>query len=258
MSNRSEFWELLLSLRAGATLTLLSIFVIGVLLMGLVSNTLYSLLVDPASLGVGMARVLLFCGVLVAAAYGLYWREQHKPRRVQVVLDESRLAPPHRGLVWLLGPGSVEHALHTIRHHAGGLADGQVLHCWLVMQRGNAAVQIASNTLASQVAENKLAARLEPVLVDRPDVESTYQAVRHVFEQKAPAEGLSERDVVADITGGTKPMTTGMVLASLDGARDLEYVESQRDDAGDPIPGTLHVVWVNKSFRLEKTDGQAD
>ena len=41
-----------------------------------------------------------------------------------------------------------------------------------------------------------------------------------------------------------------MVLASLDGARDLEYVESERDERGNPIPGTLHVVWVNKTFRL--------
>jgi hypothetical protein len=116
--------------------------------------------------------------------------------------------------------------------------------------KGCEAIQAAYNALATQVAEEKLDVRLEQIFVDRLDVEAAYHAVQHVFEREAPAEGLLERDVIADITGATKPMTTGMVLASLDGARDLEYVESQRDERGNPIPGTLHVVWVNKTFRL--------
>jgi len=266
-SRSSEFWELLLSLREGATLALLSIFIIGVLVVGLISNLVYEVLMSAGDLNEqAMLRVAAACGVLMAVAYGLYRLERRGLGRIEVSVDESRLAPPHRGLIWLLGPGPVEHALHAIRYHAGrqpsqgprsglGPHSDQGLHCWLVMQRGNEAVQAAYNALASSVAEEKLAARLEPVLVERLDVEVTYQAVCHVFEREAPAVGLAERDVIADITGGTKPMTAGMVLAALDGARDLEYVESLRDDEGRPVPGTLRVVWVDKAFRLERITG---
>lgn len=252
MEERSpEFWKLLLSLREGATLALLSVFIIGVLVMGLLSNLTYGVLTDAGSLGwSAVLRVAAACGVLVVIAYGLYWRERRKLSRVQVILDESRLAPPHRGLIWMLGPGPVEHAFHAIGHHAQGPPGQRLEHVWLLMQRGSEAVQSAYNALATRVAEEKMAVRLEPVLIERLDVEAAYDAVRHVFEHEVPAEGLSERDVIADITGATKQMTTGMVLASLDGARDLEYVESQRDERGNPIPGTLHVVWVNKTFRL--------
>ena len=251
MKRSSEFWELLLSLREGATLALLSVFIMGVLVMGLLSNLTYGLLTDAGGLGwSAVLRVAAASGVLVVTAYGLYSRERRKLSRVQVILDESRLAPPHRGLIWMLGPGAVDHALHAIRHHAQGPLGQRLEHIWLVMQRSNEAVQVAYNALATRVTEEKLDVRLEQIFVDRLDVEATYHAVRHVFEREAPAEGLTERDVIADITGATKQMTTGMVLASLDGARDLEYVESERDERGNPIPGTLHVVWVNKTFRL--------
>jgi hypothetical protein len=254
MKQRSvEFWELLLSLREGTTLALLGVFIMGVLVMGVISNLVFGLLTDAGSLGWGaVLRVAVASGVIVMLAYGIYWRERRNLSRVHVILDESRLATPHRGLIWLLGPGGVEHALQAIRHHAGGQPGQRLEHCWLVMQRDNAAIQNAYTTLASQVVQENWGVRLEPILIDRLDVEAAYGAVRRVFERDAPAVGLSERDVIADITGATKPMTTGMVLAALDGARDLEYVESQRDAKGDPIAGTLRVVGVNKTFRLER------
>jgi hypothetical protein len=122
MEERSpEFWKLLLSLREGATLTLLGVFIAGVLVMGQLSNLMYGVLTDAGNLGWGaVLRVTAACGVLVATAYGLYWRERRKLSRLQVIVDESRLAPPHRGLIWMLGPGAVDHALHAIRHHAQG------------------------------------------------------------------------------------------------------------------------------------------
>jgi hypothetical protein len=249
----AEFWEVLLSLREGSTAALLSVFTLGVLVMGLLSNLTYGLLTDAGGLGWDVAlRVVLVCGLILLLAYGVYRQGRRKLNHVQVIVDESHLAEPHRGLIWLLGPGGVEHALQAIRYHASGPPGRRLEHCWLVMQRGNQAVQEAQAALLAQVQKEKLEVRLEPVLVERLDVEAAYSAVGRVFEHLAPAQGLGEREVIADITGATKPMTTGMVLAALGRARDLEYVESQRDDTGAPVPGTQRVVWVNKTFRLER------
>ena len=40
-------------------------------------------------------------------------------------------------------------------------------------------------------------------------------------------------------------MTAGMVLACMASGYPLEYVASERDSRGDPIPGTQQVVLLN-------------
>jgi len=57
--------------------------------------------------------------------------------------------------------------------------------------------------------------------------------------------------VIADITGGTKPLTAGMVLAAITSGKRIEYVESERDAQGNPIPQTLRVVLAGTAFYLE-------
>ena len=74
--------------------------------------------------------------------------------------------------------------------------------------------------------------------------------MRTIVEREVVEEGLEPGQVIADITGGTKPLTAGMLLAAITTNSALEYVESERDDQGRPIPGTLHVVLVDTSFYL--------
>ncbi|HEY5868208.1 MAG TPA: hypothetical protein VI542_22040, partial [Candidatus Tectomicrobia bacterium] len=49
----------------------------------------------------------------------------------------------------------------------------------------------------------------------------------HSCYEEARAFGLSERDIIANYTGGTKSMTAGMVLAcSTSEERDTEYMKA--------------------------------
>lgn len=129
------------------------------------------------------------------------------------------------------------------------------------MQSDNAAVQETFSELTKTVSatagaladalpkERPDATRLHPIYLDQPDVQHTYAAVYEIYTREAREVGLQPEEVIADITGGFKPMTAGMVLGTLAGGRTmLEYVESGRDAEGRPIKNTAHVVKVDVNF----------
>jgi hypothetical protein len=165
-------------------------------------------------------------------------------------VDESRLAPSRPGLIWLFGPGRFEHLLVALEHHhrSGGAA-----HCWLVMQ-DITPVREAFNQLSQKLLEQGLATRLHPIYIRQLDVQAAYTAVRAVFEREAVEEGIAPSEVIADITGGTKPLTAGMVLAALTVGGELEYVESERDAAGRPVPGAQRVVLMDTTFYVTREE----
>lgn len=243
MRRRAEFLDAFLR-GAGPSPELLGAFALGLLVVDLVANLAYSLLTAPAeSLPVAwgpLVAILLLTGL----AYLLYRRDRRRGRAVEMRVDESRLAPPHTGLIWLLGPGPPDHLLFALEHHRKG---GGGLHCWLVMQDVEP-VRQALAQLSQKLLERGAAVRLHPVYIQYLDVQAAYQAVRAVFEREAAEEGLPPAQVIADITGGTKPLTAGMVLAALTTGGALEYVESERDAHGQPVPGTLRAVLVDTAF----------
>jgi len=248
MRRRAEFLDVLLR-GAGPSPELLGAFGLGLLVVGLLGDVIYSLLTAPAdTLSTAWrpgAAVLLLTGL----AYLLYWQDRRRGRTVRAAVDESRLAPPHAGLIWLFGPGPFEHLIFALNHHRAGGGGG---HCWLVMQEDFPPVMTKFGELSQRLAEEGVATQVHPVYVKQPDVQAAYRAVRAVFEREAAEEGLSPDQVIADITGGTKPLTAGMVLAAITTGGALEYVESERDEQGRPIPGTLRVVGVDAAFYLAR------
>ena len=250
MKRPTEFWDVLLR-GAGPSPELLGAFGLGLLVVGLVGNLVYDLLIAPAE-SLPMAwRPVIASGFLTGLAYLLYRQDRQQVRAVRATVDESRLAPAHAGLIWLFGPGQFEHLLFALEHHRRG---GGAAHCWLVMQQGVPAVRERFGELSQRLAEGGVTTQLHPVYVEQPDVQASYEAVRAVFEREATEEGLSPGQVIADVTGGTKPMTAGMVLATLTTGRALEYVESERDTEGRPIPDTLRVVLTDTAFYVEREE----
>lgn len=62
-----------------------------------------------------------------------------------------------------------------------------------------------------------------------------YELVREIIETEAPATGLTRADIIADMTGGAKPMTAGMVLSCNDRGVALEHVPTQFSRDGQPL-----------------------
>ena len=249
MRRRAEFLDVLLR-GAGPSPALLGAFALGLLVVGLVGDLTYDLLTAPAENLAIAWRPLAAALILTGLAYLLYRRDRRRWRVVQAAVDESRLAPARPGLIWLFGPGPFEHLLFALDHHRNG---GGGTHCWLVMQ-DIGPVREAFNQLSHQLLEQGMATQLHPCYIEQLDVQAAYQAVRAVFEREAAEEGLRPEHVIADITGGTKPMTAGMVLAALTTGGDLEYVESKRDSAGQVIPGTQQVVLMDTTFYVVREE----
>lgn len=243
MRRRAEFLDVFLR-GAGPSPELLTAFALGLLVIGLLGDVTYALLTAPAdSLAIAW-RPAVAALSLTGLAYLLYRQDRRRGRAVRAVVDESRLAPPHVGLIWLFGPGQFEHLLFALEHHRRG---GGAIHCWLVMQNVEP-VRQAFNQLSQQLLERGVTTRLHPIYIQQLDVQATYQAVRAVFEREVAEESLGLEEVIADITGGTKPLTAGMVLAALTCGGAVEYVESERDAKGQPAPGTLRVILVDTTF----------
>jgi hypothetical protein len=245
---RAEFLDAFLR-GTGPSPELLGAFGLGLLVVGLLGDMTYGLLTAPADTLPTLWRPGVAALLLTGLAYLLYRQDQRQRRTVRAVVDESRLAPPHAGLIWLFGPGPFEHLIFALNHHRAGGGGG---HCWLVMQEDFPPVMTKLGELSRRLAEEGVATQVHPVYVKQPDVRAAYQAVRAVFEREAAEEGLSPDQVIADITGGTKPLTAGMVLAAITTGGALEYVESERDEQGRPIPGTLRVVLVDAAFYLAR------
>ena len=248
MRRRAEFLDVFLR-GAGPSPELLTAFALGLLVVGLLGDVTYSLLTAPADSLTTAWRPVAAALVLTGLAYLLYRRDRRRGRTVRAIVDESRLAPPHAGLIWLFGPGPFEHLLFALNHHRKG---GGAAHCWLVMQEDFPPVRKRFGELSRRLAEEGMTTQIHPVYVKQPDVHAAYQAVRAVFEREAAEEGLRPDQIIADITGGTKPLTTGMVLAALTTGGALEYVESERDIQGRPITGTLRVVLVDTTFYVAR------
>jgi len=250
VKRRAEFLDVLLR-GAGPSPELLGAFALGLLVVGLLGDVTYDLLTAPAdNLSIAW-RPVVAAFILTGLAYLLYRRDRRRGRTVRAVVDESRLAPPHAGLIWLFGPGQFEHLVFALKHHQRG---GGAAHCWLVMQEDFPPVKERFGQLSQRLAEERVTTRLHPVYVGQPDVQAAYEAVREVFEREAAEEGLAPEAIIADITSGTKPLTAGMVLAALTAGGALEYVESERDTEGRPIKDTLRVVLVDTGFYVTREE----
>lgn len=245
MKRRSDFLDVFLR-GSGPSVQLLGAFALGLLVVGLLSNLLYDLLVSPTETAGAAWLPLAAALILTGLGYLLYRLDRRRQASIQADVDESRLAPPHPGLIWLFGPGPVEHLLFALKHHQRDDGPG---HCWLVMQ-DTRTIREAFSKLTQLAAEQGLRTQLHPVYINQLDAGAAYGAARTVFDREAAEEGLTRGAVIGDITGGTKPLTAGLLLAALTTGNQLEYVESERDDEGRPIPNTLRVVLVDTEFYL--------
>ncbi len=132
-------------------------------------------------------------------------------------LRRDEQPPQMPGLVLLVGPGrratsptetAAEPAIEY--HHLDKQGTPILRACWLVTTN-------EGFDYAMQLRDHyqKLGIRIpEPLKVQNPfDARETFEVVTKIYREDAASEGLSPAQVIADLTGATKPMTIGMALA---------------------------------------------
>jgi hypothetical protein len=70
---------------------------------------------------------------------------------------------------------------------------------------------------------------LKPLSVEDADnPESVHRLVDEIYKEATEKNSLTEEEVIADYTGGTKSMTSGMVLACTSPRRPLQFMKPRR------------------------------
>jgi hypothetical protein len=234
---------------AGIGLTAIWFNYLGVLLERLLRDVL-GLNSERATLADYVPGVLVFLvpfAVLMAIAhFQKHQRIYHSgvPRRQQ---PEGK-----RGLILLVSnPNS---ALFAIEYH---LQKGTLELVWLLPSDGSdeptfgagsypaaQTIQQGCQTLMVRYPQRRLQIEIHRTGVSPSDSQDTYDAVNRIFRQS----GYEPYEVIADFTGGTKPMAVGMIMACLPAERELEYVSYTFLDKRSH--GPFLVDYQHKAFDL--------
>lgn len=151
----------------------------------------------------------------------------------QVYVEKDRKAPKQRALVVFVGPGPDKPHLSAVEHHYHGDEAGVRLeYFWYVYTREAA---FRNQELLAKFPN----ATAHPVrLRHADDVPSAYDAVLAAIDGALRLQAeppLAETDLIVDITGGTKSMTAGAVLACRERSVSVQYMLGQRDGEGKLI-----------------------
>ncbi len=215
-------------------------FLLGALALGVAGNMLSDLAKqwlapngEPGRLGLILVLAIIGLGLLVALAYsaGAIQRRMVGPAAYRVV---DRPHPkPARGLIAFVSLKQREHLERALHYHGPALE-----RVWLV------ATPDAEALAAEIKAEYETGQRrvsVEP-LNDPYELLRAREVVEHIY--RSQLGDLPEEAVVADFTGGTKPMAAGMIFACLNPRRSLQYVPARYHDGkvAEPLDPVEYVI----------------
>lgn len=205
-------------------------------LVGLTVNILSTALTTWGGIWFGWGAL----GVLALAASGFVYaynrREQKRRHGIPGFIADLPSPERSMGLVSLFS--NKDTLTEAIRFHQPTLQ-----YCWLVItpEMQPKALQAMADLKGIQVSLHPIDNALNTTLC--------YDTVRHIFEEEAPLHSISPSQVIADITGGTKPMTMGMIMACLKGGYRIEHVPTEYGPDGRPKgplpPKEIRVQWQN-------------
>jgi hypothetical protein len=211
--------------------------VVSAVLVALLVNILTEALTAWGGLGLGWGAVAILALATVAFAHAYTVTESRRRGHELGPIADLPNPQKHRGLIFLF---SREETLReAIQHHQPGLK-----HCWLLVTP-----EMQGRATSTMRHFSDLSFALHP-LSDRYDSQACYQTVLDIYQREAPRLGIPSGQVIADITGGTKPMTMGMIVACLEGDYPIEHVPTAFDAAGQPT-GPLPPIQI----RVQRGEG---
>ena len=181
------------------------------------------------TLGIGVALIVLV--VLFANLPQMMWSFVQAVRGVPktAVSLSNEHVPFRKGLITLVSSGQFVPAADAMNHHSWAGVPGSkptLTHCWLIAGPGE-----GENTSPDNAARLKEEYEARGVFVtiwqlqDADDVAEVFQAVKTIYETAERQFGLTQQEIIADYTGGTKSMTLGLVLSSLNRGVDLQFMK---------------------------------
>lgn len=198
-----------------------------------------------------LAPVLLIFGVVSALLY-------RNHRKNLKAIEYRRIASePHRGLILSLSDyhdfgtnlptsADLEEAIDTERldietffntSNWGQIAFAVAHHssllqkCWICTTPKSSECFRLAEKLVKYVSQSRGGREVvcEQIKIsDENDIGQTAVAVSNIFRELKPlTAGLTANDVIANFTGGTAAMSGGIIMATLDAGRKIEYVSQE-------------------------------
>lgn len=137
------------------------------------------------------------------------------PIPMNLVLKHQK-PPKYRGLVVLVGKGRPtepdrppldQAALYAIQYHQPKLEV-----CWLVASAGESGSQPTAINLEKEFENSETEFHIRTI-GDPFDVQAAYEVIADIYLKEITAvDNLQPEEVIADFTGGVKPMTAGMIM----------------------------------------------
>lgn len=215
------------------------LFLIGSLALAILGNAVYELLTGvfgatPQFLVALIVGAMMIFAFVVVGFQRLLRTIQHRGDKFGG-LEPDQQAPPHAGLILPVSPNRQAADAEIIAWH---VRQATLRHCWLLATR-----QVAENGRLGDLKQSLLDRNVTPhvlLLGDAIRADEIYKKVREAIEQARPVRNAWP--LIADITGGTKAMTAGILLACLDADVPVQYWVGPRDRQGNPLPSEQSVA----------------
>ncbi|MCA9940677.1 MAG: hypothetical protein KC418_18700 [Anaerolineales bacterium] len=167
--------------------------------------------------------------VCILIALGISWYH-NRPKRVYLL--EERKPGKRKGLIVLVSQYKAS-APAAIQYHLESMTD-----CWLIStpQSTTVAAEIASDFSENRQVRFHYGSNYE-VLFD--DAASTNRVAKRIIFEELASLNLQPNDLIGDITGGSKPMTAGLVFACREREIPLQYIVAEKDETGRAKPGAF-------------------
>jgi hypothetical protein len=170
-----------------------------------------------------VSSVILFLLVAVIYAAGVF-RAMFTSRSVYRFLNKPNPAP-RKGLIAFVSLTQRAHLDQAINYHRATLN-----RLWLIATQE---CQVRAAQLVAEYNKNGIRVSVVP-LSEEWDLIQAKETVEKIYAEQL--DGIAEEDIIADFTGGTKPMTVGMVFACLTPSRSLQYVPAEYNKDRGMVP----------------------
>lgn len=220
-------------------------FVLTTVLIAAAVNILTAIIVE--AFGVGWALLFLLVAVastvLFVNAYAYRFRQQ-LIQGERIIGDKPHPAPRPGLIVLVTGAPTLYKA---IDYHRPALK-----HLWLIVTP-----EMRDATGRLRTYAESFGITCHPLDLEQEyDANLCYRLVRQVYDVAAVPHELTRNEIIADMTGGTKPMTAGMVLACSDLNAPLQHVPTQFVGGGQPtVPLDPIEVLIGRTSRTGMSTG---
>jgi len=204
------------------------LFILGSTFLAVLGESVYGLLQDIIGDSWISHLATIVASLFIFGTVTLWFWFRARGDDGSTMVPVERHASGHAGLVLLVGPNPKGPEAASIAHHQ---EQGVLRYCWLI---ASPEADDRAKMLAGELERGGVDAQRIPV-ANAQKIDMAYDAVRQALEE-ARHKLAADEQVIVDITGSTKVVTAGAVLACLDADVTMEYMATKRDSLGKPDP----------------------